>query len=200
MAKKRKKKSAPVVVPAVETETDSPVAPAAEAASVPAATPLAPDSRRHFLAQAGNLAVCACALGTVAGSVRVAVPDFFDGPPEAFALGNPSDFKTGTLTWVSDKDLFVARDELGFAAFSSRCTHLGCTVRRTAEGFFCPCHGAKYDEQGLVTAGPARDPLPWFHLWIEPDGRIWVNTGKTVPVGTKTNLMDLGAIEDVPAK
>ena len=73
-------------------------------------------------------------------------------------------------------------------------------MRRTAEGFFCPCHGAKYDQQGQVTVGPARDPLPWYHLWAEPDGRIWVNTGKTIPVGTKTCLLGLGPVEDVPVK
>jgi Rieske Fe-S protein len=100
----------------------------------------------------------------------------------------PSDFKTGTLTWLPDHQLFVLRDGTGFGAFSSRCTHLGCTVRRTADGFFCPCHGARFDEQGSVVAGPAREPLPWFEVWAEPDGRIWVDTGKKVPAGTVTPL------------
>lgn len=145
-------------------------------------------SRRQFLVQAGNWAVCACALGAAAGSVRLASPDFHEGAPRRFPLGLPSDFKTGTLTWLQDRQLFVLRDGRGLAAFSSRCTHLGCTVRRTAEGFFCPCHGARFDELGAVVAGPAREPLPWFEVWSEPDGRIWVDTGKVVLSGTMTPL------------
>jgi cytochrome b6-f complex iron-sulfur subunit len=152
----------------------------------PDAEPLS--SRRQFLVRAGNWTVFACALGAAAGSVRLAAPDFFEGPPERFPLGLPSDFKTGTLTWLQDKQIFVLRDGGGFAAFSSRCTHLGCTVRRTADGFFCPCHGARYDEKGRVIAGPAREPLPWFEVWAEPDGRIWIDTGKRVPPGTLTPL------------
>lgn len=147
-----------------------------------------PSSRRQFLVRAGNWTVFACALGAAAGSLRLASPDFFEGPPERFPLGLPSDFKTGTLTWLQDKQLFVLRDGMGFGAFSSRCTHLGCTVRRTADGFFCPCHGARYDEKGLVVSGPARSPLPWFEVWAEPDGRIWVDTGQVVPAGTMTPL------------
>lgn len=147
-----------------------------------------PSSRRQFLVQAGNWTVFACALGAAAGSLRLASPDFFEGPPERFPLGLPSDFKTGTLTWLQDRQLFVLRDGRGFAAFSSRCTHLGCTVRRTADGFFCPCHGARFDEEGLVIAGPARTPLPWFEVWAEPDGCVWVDTGKLVPSGTLTPL------------
>ena len=145
-------------------------------------------NRRDFLAKAGIVAVCSCAAAALAGSVRLAVPDFFDGPPERFPLGRPSDFKTGTLTWVRDKQLFVQRDEDGFGVFSSRCTHLGCTVRRTAEGFFCPCHGARYDAQGQVTHGPAREPLPWYGIWLEQDGHIWVDTGEQIEVGSVRDL------------
>jgi cytochrome b6-f complex iron-sulfur subunit len=150
-------------------------------------------SRRDFLTLAGQAAVGVCACTALAGSLRLALPDFYDGPPEVFALGTPADFKTGTMTWLNENDLFVVRDNLGFGAFSSRCTHLGCTVRRTASGFFCPCHGAKYDSSGSVVSGPARRPLPWFHVWAEADGRIWVDTGKQVEPGTKP--VNLGSDE-----
>ena len=35
------------------------------------------------------------------------------------------------------------------------CTHLGCVPNRTEEGWFCPCHGSRYDLSGRVTKGPA---------------------------------------------
>ena len=47
------------------------------------------------------------------------------------------------------------------------CTHLSCRlspVRREAsasgEGWFCPCHAARFDLSGRVRSGPARTNLP----------------------------------------
>ena len=43
------------------------------------------------------------------------------------------------------------------AAISLTCTHQGCTVQRQTDGkYLCPCHGAVYDNQGRVIAGPAQ--------------------------------------------
>jgi Rieske Fe-S protein len=119
----------------------------------------------------------------LAGAVRFAIPEIKEGPPRRFPVGKPADFKIRTLTWLRRHDLFVIRDQEGFGAFSSRCTHLGCAVQRTAEGFQCPCHGARYDRRGQVLAGPARQPLPWYRLWLEPDGQIWVDLDRTVENG-----------------
>jgi len=143
-----------------------------------------PGSRRDFLATAGGVLVGACAVGAAAGAARLAVPDVLQGPPPRFPLGRPSDFKVNTVTWIRERDLFVVRDGKGFGAFSARCTHLGCTVRRTADGFFCPCHGARYDARGRVLAGPAPAPLPWFEVWLEADGRVWVDTDQEVDSAT----------------
>lgn len=54
---------------------------------------------------------------------------------------------------------------LGFVLFSPLCPHLGCYYRWDApsNGFFCPCHGSRYDGSGAHIAGPAArglDPLP----------------------------------------
>ena len=47
-------------------------------------------------------------------------------------------------------------------AFSSTCTHLGCTVNKVSDGkIFCPCHGSVFDAAtGAVVQGPASSPLP----------------------------------------
>ncbi len=137
-------------------------------------------TRRDFLARAGCTVAGVCALSAVAGGVQVAVPAFEAGPPRRFPLGRLSDFKMNTLTRLQDRDLFVMRNRDGMGAFSSRCTHLGCMVRRTADGFVCPCHGAEYGPLGEVISGPARRPLPWYRVWLELDGRLWVDTGRAL--------------------
>ncbi len=51
------------------------------------------------------------------------------------------------------------------AAISLTCTHQGCTVQRQTDGkYLCPCHGAIYDNQGRVIAGPAKRDLPRFQI------------------------------------
>ncbi|MBI5543706.1 MAG: Rieske (2Fe-2S) protein [Deltaproteobacteria bacterium] len=190
MSKKRKgrveQKPVPVPVPSTAHEPAAPAAAAAEAAPVPTPEPVAPPpelTRRDFLASAGTWVVAACGAGAVAGAVRFSLPETTEGAAQRFALGTPADFKARTVTWLRDHQLFVVRDEKGFGAFSSKCTHLGCTVQRTAEGFACPCHGAKYDALGRVLAGPARRALPWFALWQEFDGRIWIDLTRSAEAG-----------------
>jgi Rieske Fe-S protein len=49
-----------------------------------------------------------------------------------------------------------------FRAFSSTCTHQGCTVSKVENGLIkCPCHGSQFSiADGSVHAGPAPRPLP----------------------------------------
>jgi Rieske Fe-S protein len=140
--------------------------------------------------------VALCGAGALAGAVRFSVPDAVEGAPRRLAIGTLADFRMRTLTWLRALDLFVVRNEQGFGAFSSRCTHLGCGVQRTTEGFLCPCHGARYDPLGQVISGPARRPLPWYHLWREPDGRIWVDLDRPVDIGARPLLTAAEARED----
>jgi nitrite reductase/ring-hydroxylating ferredoxin subunit len=156
----------------------APAGPEAKASAIPG-----PElTRRDLLSRAGTWALVACGAGATVGCLRFALPETTEGQPRRFPLGTPADFKARTITWLREHELFVVRDDRGFGAFSSKCTHLGCTVRRTAEGFSCPCHGAKYDLLGQVLSGPARRALPWYTLWQEPDGRIWVDLGR--PAGS----------------
>jgi len=54
---------------------------------------------------------------------------------------------------------------------SLRCTHLGCQVSATEDGFACPCHGSTFDRHGRVLRGPAREPLRALP-WARQDGII----------------------------
>ena len=43
-----------------------------------------------------------------------------------------------------------------FAAISTVCTHQQCEVNILSGAFVCPCHDARYDSDGHVTAQPVR--------------------------------------------
>lgn len=140
-------------------------------------------SRRDFLSSSGKLLTGICGAAAGIGAVHLAIPDSDDTHDSRFVIGRLSDFKMNTLTWLRDKSLFVMRAEKGIGAFSSKCTHLGCTVQRTDTGFLCPCHGARFDTAGRVIHGPAIKPLPWFSVVRYPDGRLWVHLDEPAPQG-----------------
>ena len=53
--------------------------------------------------------------------------------------------------------------------FSRTCSHLGCLVRwnESEESFLCPCHGAVFDKNGAVVAGPPPEPLQKLEVKVE---------------------------------
>jgi isorenieratene synthase len=73
--------------------------------------------------------------------------------------------------------LFVRRGTDGFVAFDGRCTHMGCPVRPDADGFACPCHGGRFDGDGMPTAGPPSRRLA--RLPVLSDGNTLTIGGAT---------------------
>lgn len=62
-----------------------------------------------------------------------------------------------------------------WSVFSRTCSHLGCLVRwnESKESFLCPCHGAVFDKDGAVVAGPPPEPLQKLEVKVE-DGLLYV--------------------------
>lgn len=145
-----------------------------------------PVSRRDFL---GKLALGSfwAAIGTaILGMIRLPKPVVFPEVSSRLKLGRPADFPPGTVRRYREKNIFVARDNVGIYAISAVCTHLGCIVTRTAEGKFdCPCHGSKFDGAGRPLAGPAPRALDWVEIYQAPNGLLYADTLKSVPLGTK---------------
>ncbi len=142
-------------------------------------------NRRNFLSLASMGTFCA-AIGTaVAGILRLPNPAVLPGPVRRFKLGSPEQFAVGTETVFADQNLVLFRDDEGFYAITSTCTHLGCTVARTKEGFACPCHGSRFDGRGRVIGGPAPRPLPWLEVGRSANGDLVVNADNEVPEGTR---------------
>ena len=142
-------------------------------------------NRRSFLSLA-SLGTFFAAIGTaVAGILRLPNPAVLPGPVRRFKLGPPEQFAMGTETAFADQNLVLFRDNEGFYAITSTCTHLGCTVARTNEGFACPCHGSRFDSQGRVVGGPAPRPLPWLEVSRSANGDLMVNADNEVTEGTR---------------
>ncbi len=141
-------------------------------------------SRRSFLSLA-SLGSFFAALGTAAaGMLRLPNPTVLPGPVRRFKLGVPEQFPLGSETRFEQENVLLMRAAEGVYAVSTVCTHLGCTVSRSAEGFACPCHGSQFDADGKVTAGPAPRGLPWLEVSRAADGQLMVNADNEVPAGT----------------
>jgi Rieske Fe-S protein len=67
------------------------------------------------------------------------------------------------------KPIIVTKiSESAYAAFSSRCTHLGCEVSLPENDIIvCKCHKSKFDMRGKVTNGPAKKDLKAFSATLE---------------------------------
>ena len=147
-----------------------------------------PDStkRRDFLGLAALWSTLA-ALGTaLAGVVRLPKPAVQPGPLRVYKLGDPAQFAVGSATRMEAGGFFLFREEQGFHAISSTCTHLGCVVAQVeGEGFACPCHGSRFSTDGSVVGGPAPAALPWLEIALSPDGQLQVNAESAVPKGTR---------------
>jgi len=142
-------------------------------------------SRRSFLSLA-SLGSFFVAIGTAAvGMLRLPNPAVLPGPVRRFKLGPPEQFSAGSETPFADQNLVLFRDDEGFYAISSTCTHLGCTVARSKDGFACPCHGSRFNSQGRVVGGPAPRPLPWLEVSRAANGDLIVNADNEVPEGTR---------------
>ena len=71
-----------------------------------------------------------------------------------------ADVPRGGALVLPEHGLVVTRLRDGqVRALNLTCTHLGCRVTATENGFTCPCHGSRFDEQGAVLTGPATRAL-----------------------------------------
>ena len=79
----------------------------------------------------------------------------------------------------------------GIMPLYQRCVHLGCRVPfcKSSKWFECPCHGSKYNNAGEYTLGPAPRGMDRFHVEIDGEGNVTVDTSEVVlgpPRGTET--------------
>ena len=170
----------------------------------PLAPRLAPEegcmTRRAVLATLAAAALTACSSTTVVTAAKDSGVDGTDdagaddaGTDDATATCTPSGTSAGALTsfpqgkWKAVGAFIVGHDAGGLFAFSTSCTHQGCTIGAPSStgATTCPCHGARFDGNGAVVQGPARTPLPHFALTV-CDGKVFVDETSEVASATRT--------------
>ena len=144
-----------------------------------------PLPRRSFLSLAAMGSFFTAVGVALAGVLRLPGPAVLPGPVRRFKIGHPDEFAVGSETRVEEANFFVFRDVEGIYAISGVCTHLGCTVSRSTDGFACPCHGSRYGANGEVSRGPAPRALPWLEVGRAADGQLVVYADNEVPEGTR---------------
>lgn len=139
-----------------------------------------PVPRRDFLGLAGLLSAGAAIFGSILGMARLPVPRVMPEASTRFRAGRPAEFPVGTVRTIAERNVRIISTEQGIAAMSLICTHLGCIVGETKEGFLCPCHGSRFDPEGNVVQGPAPRALAWLAVSRAADGTLMVDTAQEV--------------------
>jgi len=116
-------------------------------------------SRRDFLKIITNALFGLGGLLGLAGLIRFLNYKPDPGPPSEFDLGEALYILPNSRTIRPDIPAAIYNKSGKYSALSLTCTHLGCTVEEDGEGFLCPCHGSRYNKDGMVLQGPARQPL-----------------------------------------
>ena len=134
-----------------------------------------PIPRRDFLGWAGPGAAAVAILGSIIGMAKLPIPSVLPEAAQRFRAGKPAEFPPGTVKVIADHNVRIIATEEGIAALSLICTHLGCIVSESADGFKCPCHGSLFTPEGKVVGGPAPRPLRWLAVSQAPDGSLLVD-------------------------
>ena len=137
--------------------------------------------RRDFLGLAAFWSFLTTGVVMVAGALRLPMPSVFPETGSKFRIGPPGRFAVGSAVKIAERNVLVLRDARGIRALSLICTHLGCISRQEPSGdFVCPCHGARFDSEGLVIKGPAPSRLRYLEVSRAPSGDLMIDRDRSV--------------------
>ena len=143
----------------------------------PTASPDSPEemSRRQFLRQDGRGFGRSCsARARRPSDISTCRRMCFTNRRRSSMPGKPDHYAPDSVTLDPQTAIYVVRTAEGFFALSAICTHLGClTAYKPDLGIIaCPCHGSKFNKDGVKIEGPAPRPLPWLRMWLSDDGNL----------------------------
>ncbi|MBN2148125.1 MAG: ubiquinol-cytochrome c reductase iron-sulfur subunit [Anaerolineales bacterium] len=129
-------------------------------------------SRRDFVKLATQALLTASGLLGLNAFIRLVSAQTSAPPPTQFDLGPASSYPLGSRTVIPDVPAILLHTEAGFSALSLVCTHLGCTLDQTSDGFTCPCHGSQFGADGFLQRGPAKQPLAPLPIEQNAEGHL----------------------------
>lgn len=144
--------------------------------------------RRDFLGMAAAGSACAACGFALLGMLKLPKAAVLPSASKRYQVVLSDSMAPGEPLVPEGRAVAVYKDAEGVHAISTICTHLGCIVKPTPEGFDCPCHGSKFAKDGSVVRGPAPKALPWLSVKSVGGGAVMVDEGKVVPRGTKEAL------------
>src|SRR5215471_6292616 len=152
----------------------------------PGAAPDSPEamSRRQFFMKMGVGSVAVAAMGTAVFGYQYLSPNVLYEPSPIVDAGKPDQYPPDSVTLDPQTAIYVVRTAEGFFALSAICTHLGClTAYKSDLGMIaCPCHGSKFNKDGVKIEGPAPRPLPWLRMWMSDEGNLMVDRSQAVAI------------------
>jgi cytochrome b6-f complex iron-sulfur subunit len=129
-------------------------------------------SRRDFLKLIRNGFLYLSGALSFLGLLKFLDFDPNPAPKTEFDLGAADNFPPGSRTVLAEIPAILIHTENKFSALSLVCTHLGCTLGIDTDGFACPCHNSRFDQEGNVIHGPATKPLPALRVEITNEGHL----------------------------
>jgi cytochrome b6-f complex iron-sulfur subunit len=127
------------------------------------------------------------AIGTasVVGAVSIAavIKEIIPPATESSILrkiGQIEDYPINEFSFIPDKKIYLYRSRSHLRVLSAVCTHLGCTIKKSENGFNCPCHGSHFDKNGKACSGPALRSLDRFKVNVTKQGLITVDFNKYI--------------------
>jgi cytochrome b6-f complex iron-sulfur subunit len=139
-------------------------------------------SRREFFAKVGMGSLIVAAAGTGLFSYEYFSPNVLFESAPIIKAGKPDQFPSGTVTLDAQSGIYLINGAKGFYALGAICTHLGCLTawKPELDLIACPCHGSRFNRDGIKVAGPAPQPLPWLKVWLAEDGNLMVDRSTTL--------------------
>ena len=125
--------------------------------------------RRDFLRMTTRALLAASGVLGLGGLLRYLDFSTDPHPPTEFDLGPATNYPPDSRTLLADVPALLIHSDAGFTALSLTCTHLGCTVEEGRSGLICPCHGSRFDADGVVQRGPARENLHALRVEVTDD-------------------------------
>jgi len=145
-------------------------------------------TRRKFLGKVALGGAVSAGILAMLGALREVIPPLAK-ENKKFTIGRLYDFPLNTFFLIAAHNVFIYRDYEGVRAMSAVCTHLGCVLETTEDGFQCPCHGSRFNDIGRVLSGPAPRSLAYFKVDVAPDGQLLVDMSQKISYDEKLKIM-----------